>query len=82
MAAANIRLMGYPKWAYEVGSVQIKDFANARNVMGVRAGAQFPKILQPNPTSPEVFSQIKDLDIQMDTKVKGALAAVSSTLPL
>lgn len=78
MVAANIRLMGYPKWAYELGSIQIKDFANARNVMGVRPGAQFPKIIQPNPTPPEVFQQIQDLDVQMDTKVKGAFSNPAS----
>lgn len=74
MMAANARLMCYPKWLYEQGSIQIKDFVNARTMVGVRPGATFPTLLQPNPTPPEVINQIEYTDIQMDTKVKGAFS--------
>lgn len=74
MMAANVRLMGYPKWLYEQGSIQIKDFVNARTMVGVRPGAQMPRLLQPNPTPPEVYQQLEYTDIQMDTKVKGAFS--------
>lgn len=74
MMAANMRLMGYPKWVIESGSVQIKDLANTRNVVMVRPGAEKPFILQPSPTPPEVFKQIQDLEIAIDAQVKGAFA--------
>lgn len=78
MSAANLRLMGYPKWVIEQGSVQIKDLANTRNVLQFRAGASQPFILQPNPTPPEVYKQIQDLEIKMDTQVKGAFSNPSA----
>lgn len=78
MAAANLRLMGYPKWWMEAGSINIKDLANTRSVIQGRPGSMKPEIIQPNPTSPEVYKQIADIGMRIDAKVKGPFANPSS----
>lgn len=78
MAAANLRLMGHPKWSVESGSININDLTNARTVIQRRQGSAAPAILQPNSTGADTYKQIADLDLKIDTKVKGNFATAQA----